>query len=109
MTTDTTRLTNGDRRVIVQARALAACRDEESLREHIIGCGLIEPDEAIETYPAGFGYASMLLASLADIAKRLGGGHTGPHAESGVAKFSTECPACEAERLGGGCGRGGSR
>ena len=57
-------LTNADRSLINRARALATVRGDEGIG---IVTGSTDPDVA-------FGYAQSLLASLTDLAERLGGG-----------------------------------
>ena len=60
----TDRLTTADRSLINRARALATVRGDEGIA---IVTGSSDPDVA-------FGYAQHLLASMADLAERLGGG-----------------------------------
>jgi hypothetical protein len=67
------RLTDHDRRVIADARALAQLRTTESLAERFPGW-----NDTAATYAEAYGTARHLLTELAGIAERLGG--EGSHA-----------------------------
>lgn len=65
-------LTDHDRKIIAEARELAAPRDSDALRASLEAAGTLkggEPDEMV--YPAAFGHARWLLGELAVIAGRL--------------------------------------
>jgi len=66
--TATDRLTDHDRRIIARARQLAESSGLEGVRS-------AAGDREIDTYAEAFGVAQYLLAELAAIIDRLGGGN----------------------------------
>ncbi len=65
-TSDTTRLTDRDRRIIDRGRRLAEASGLEAIRRALA-------DSGIDSYAEAFGVARYLLDELADLAERLGG------------------------------------
>jgi len=67
-------LTDRERRVIAEARQLAALDGSDAIREHLTPAGIIKPSDGDEmVYPIAYGNARWLLGELAAIAERLGG------------------------------------
>ena len=69
------RLTDLDRELIADARALAAATGKEALLRNLAATGLAKPGELSDRdlYPFAFGVARSMLGLLADLAERLGG------------------------------------
>lgn len=74
LTAPAPKLTDRERRLVAEARQLAAIKGEDAIRAHLTPAGIIKPSDRDDMiYPIAYGNATVLLAELAGLAERLGG------------------------------------